>query len=416
MLRVLDKESRTIGGSFVSDSEISRFDWSRWEPIILSFDVSSKAADTTRVENRVAPFLLNHSSREDIGGITSVSFADGVGSFEAIIDDGEEGDTQLSKIESRGAGISMGATILEMEEIEPAEYEKSDSTYSGFALVKPARVRATKWELFEISKVAIPAFNNVGGANLSVDENKTKEQFEAIENERPGHIYLGQGTWATFESIKGSALERESKTPKLVKPKPFKEVEAKLGKNLIDESKMEELKNANEALQSEVDNLKNAAKLADESLEKQGESLTNLESENARLSAENDQLKSDMAKTRHEAKLSAQVQELFNKATVLQSELKLNKDEFESLFDGGVDAMVQRLAQDENAVVELAKLEGRLEGMATRQPAIRSTQQLAKATEVAPVETVEKTVELSDDRIAKAKARMAQKTANISGV
>ncbi len=164
----IDKEARTIEFSFSSEEPVER--WFGTE--ILSHKPG--AMDMNRL-NDGAPLLWNHNPDQVIGVIESAEVKNGRGYAKARFSQNELAQEKWQDIQDGILrNISFGYQIKEME---LTKEQKG----------KPSEYTATKYEVFEISVVSVPADNSVGigRAECNVENevpviNKQKDESKGV--------------------------------------------------------------------------------------------------------------------------------------------------------------------------------------------------------------------------------------------
>jgi len=159
--KVSEKDGlKTVDFSFASETPYVRLDWSRWELVeeVLKCDASAIAGD--RLQNGLIQFLWNHNINEVRGVITSIDWRGGRGYASAKFSRSPAAEQLYQDIQDEIIkGISLMYRVYEYEVLEKAVYS---GTGWDAELVSPEKVKAIKWEIFEISAVSIPADATVG--------------------------------------------------------------------------------------------------------------------------------------------------------------------------------------------------------------------------------------------------------------
>jgi HK97 family phage major capsid protein len=163
----LDKDNRSIGLSFSSDSPIERRGWMGNYVEIL--DHSSGAVRMDRLKNG-APLLRNHDADQIIGVVENARIADGKGQATVRFAKSAEGDAAMALVaDDVLRNVSVGYIVHRFQETEG---EKG----------KPDELRAIDWEPVEISLVAVPADSSVGvGRTLDGKKRKAPKYPVVIE-------------------------------------------------------------------------------------------------------------------------------------------------------------------------------------------------------------------------------------------
>ena len=140
----LDMDARTVQLAFSSEQPVSRW---------FGDEILDHSKGSVRLDRLIknGPLLMNHDSREHIGTIESASIdKDRVGRAVVRFGQGKERDAILQDIQDGiRKAVSVGYRIYKMK-LE----EASDDA--------PDIYRATDWEPYEVSLVAMPADVNVG--------------------------------------------------------------------------------------------------------------------------------------------------------------------------------------------------------------------------------------------------------------
>jgi len=140
----VNQKARTVSLAFSSEQPVSRW----WGAEILDHGKGSVRLDRLRT---TGPLLLSHDSREHLGTIESASIGkDRIGRAVVRFGKGPERDAILADIEDNiRKCVSVGYRIHRMKLEESSDDE-------------PDVYRATDWEPYEISLVAMPADTSVG--------------------------------------------------------------------------------------------------------------------------------------------------------------------------------------------------------------------------------------------------------------
>lgn len=153
-------ENKLLEFSFASDTPHRRFDWESWEVIEEVLDCREGAIVGDRLQSGLISFLWNHDPNSVRGVIQGIDWRSGKGYATAKLSRSAVSEQLLKDIEDEIVkGISVGYRVAEYEEISKAVWS-GDRWESE--LISPKKVRATKWEIFEISAVSIPADATVG--------------------------------------------------------------------------------------------------------------------------------------------------------------------------------------------------------------------------------------------------------------
>jgi HK97 family phage major capsid protein/HK97 family phage prohead protease len=151
---VLDAESRTITFPFSSETPVDRWFGSE----VLSH--RSDAVDLSRL-NDGAPLLFNHDPDKLIGVVERAWLQDGRGYATARFSQNDLGQQVMRDVQDGIIrNVSVGYRILEMN----SDGEGTDNN----------TFTATRWQVYELSAVAIPADPNVGFGRAEDGNNETK--------------------------------------------------------------------------------------------------------------------------------------------------------------------------------------------------------------------------------------------------
>lgn len=155
-----DNENKLLEFSFASDAPHRRFDWESWEIIEETLDCRESAIVGDRLKSGLISFLWNHDPDSVRGVIQSIKWRSGKGYAIAKLSRSAASEQLLKDVEDGIVkGISVGYRVSEYEETSKAVWsgDRWDSE-----MISPKQVKATKWEIFEISAVSIPADATVG--------------------------------------------------------------------------------------------------------------------------------------------------------------------------------------------------------------------------------------------------------------
>jgi hypothetical protein len=151
---------KTAQFSFASETPYVRMDWERWELVEEVLKCDAEAIQGDRLQNGLIQFLWNHDVNAVRGVITSIDWRNGKGYAEAKFSRSPAAEQLYQDIQDEIIkGISLMYRVQEYEVLEKAVYS---GTGWDAELISPEKVRATKWEIFEISAVSIPADATVG--------------------------------------------------------------------------------------------------------------------------------------------------------------------------------------------------------------------------------------------------------------
>lgn len=149
---VIDEEARTVEFSFSSEEPVERF----FGTEILSHEAG--AMDFGRINAKAAPYLWNHDTNQPIGMIESGSLVGKRGRAKAKYFSTPFAQEKMQQMKEGLKNISFAYRIIEMEQVKGAE--------SG----KPPVFKATKYEVYEISLVSVPADYSIGVGRSDLDE------------------------------------------------------------------------------------------------------------------------------------------------------------------------------------------------------------------------------------------------------
>ena len=138
-----DEETRTAEFSFGTDQPIEH-----WFGMV-ALDVSKKAVVVDRIENGVAPFLVNHSRNQHCGVIVKDSLELGPSiRGKAKFSRSQLGEDMFNDVKDEiRVGTSLGFVVHDMELTNEQEVRKGAIP----------QYRVTKWEILEVSLASIPA-------------------------------------------------------------------------------------------------------------------------------------------------------------------------------------------------------------------------------------------------------------------
>lgn len=271
-IKVGEKDGlKTVKFSFVSETPYVRMDYSRWELIEESLKCEAEAIEGNRLENGLIQFLWNHNIDAVRGVITSIDWRGGRGYAEAMFSRSPEAQQLYQDIQDNIIkGISLMYRVYEYEVLEKAVYS---GTGWDAELISPEKVKAIKWEPFEISAVSIPADATVGiGRSLKefdqipttvpkliqaiglkkVQEVITKMSEKEDPKRNPEYLELNQKCLELQGQITAITSERDA----------LKSQNLDLQTQLSDHQKRAKLTDKYVALKAKADELVTAAKMA----------------------------------------------------------------------------------------------------------------------------------------------------------
>lgn len=169
----VDVDKRTVDLCFSSDTPIQH-----WYGYII-LDHNKKSVRLNRLESGGA-VLTNHRSSEHIGVVESVAISpkDGKGRATVKISRSQAGTDLLNDVEDGiKRNISVGFRIHELK-------EELDSDGNRRTIGNDLVYRATDWEPFEISFVALPRDISVGvGRSLEEEKDENKDDINLLNAE-----------------------------------------------------------------------------------------------------------------------------------------------------------------------------------------------------------------------------------------
>lgn len=174
----LNEENRTVTLSFASEEPVRNW-WGDNEILRCN----AECMETNRLG--VMPVLFNHERDEVIGQPLKIWFENNKAYAEIKFDDDEKSIRIMNKVKSGSLrGVSVGYRIKEYTVIKRGETNVDGIT--GPAVI------ATRWEVFEISIVSVPADPTVGvnRSLLSPDTNQIIEGREEPMGEDQQHVNL----------------------------------------------------------------------------------------------------------------------------------------------------------------------------------------------------------------------------------
>lgn len=173
-LEGFDEETKTVTMSFASETPCLDY-WGDKEILRCN----DEAMDTQRFTDGVMPILYNHERDIVIGKPTKIWTENGR-AMATIEFAGTEKAQEIMGLVRDGFlnGVSVGYRVMQWEVVEKGE--TSDDGIEGLAWI------ATRWEVFEISIVTVPADGTVGvGRSLPFNANDVElheAQKEREEN------------------------------------------------------------------------------------------------------------------------------------------------------------------------------------------------------------------------------------------
>lgn len=158
----INEENRTAVLSFASETPVRRWYGSE----VLQIDTQS--VDMQRIKDGLCCLLYNHDTDEVIGKVMRAWIEDGKAKAEVYFDDDEKSERVWQKVR-KGIlkGVSVGYIVDVWEKVE----EGAVSTNGR--ITGPAYI-ATRWNVYEISIVSVPADSEVGvGRAQNMQEGET---------------------------------------------------------------------------------------------------------------------------------------------------------------------------------------------------------------------------------------------------
>jgi hypothetical protein len=206
-----NEEKRTIEVTFATETPVLRSPWFD-DPYYERLDVTAKAMRLERINSGRAPFLKDHNSysvENVLGNVVRVWMEGKTAKAEIRLSEREEHQEIIADIRSGVlSNVSVGYRVYKYEEMPKASTDKL-STY-----------RATDWEPFEISLVAIPADHNsmVRSDGLAANEIQIlKLKREQIMSQETNPTTEPQTPPVNVEEIRKEAQEQERKRVKEIK-------------------------------------------------------------------------------------------------------------------------------------------------------------------------------------------------------
>lgn len=193
-----NSEDKSIELNYYTGTQVLRGGFFE-EPYMVEFSQEKGSVVLDRVKNGTAPFLLNHirSVENTLGKVVkadetkaTVKFSSRA-EFQGIIKDIEDGIL---------SGVSMGVIVLDYEDITPKNADMKV-------------LRATKWELQEISLVATPADPKAQILENFVEEGTQKSKV--VHNKKQENLQMDPDEKKKLEAKAKEAQELAAKEAKL---------------------------------------------------------------------------------------------------------------------------------------------------------------------------------------------------------
>ena len=198
-LEGFDEASRTVTLSFASENPVIN-PWGEKE-ILRCTD---EAMDKQRFDDGVMPILYNHQRDAVIGKPTKIWTENGR-AMAAVEFATTEKAQEIMELVHDGFlnGVSVGYRVMQWQVLEQGEI--TDDGIEGPAWI------ATRWEVFEISIVTVPADGTVGvGRSLAFDADNVVEQHKAPKREREvDNMEEKEKTAPTEAEIRSAAIKAE---------------------------------------------------------------------------------------------------------------------------------------------------------------------------------------------------------------
>ena len=209
----VDKDLRTLTFPFSSTRAVERFVWyddnlpegaSSQFSEVISHDPAHWRLE--RVTEGVCPYLKDHSSRDKLGRVMSVTFSGDKAIATVKLRRSSEADQELLDVEdgTGGAGVSFGYRVYRYRVLEPAAY---DGEGWDRKLTKMAVLEAIDLEIYEVSSCTIPADPSVGFGKSAIDLRTIQIEGDPHwERATPGE--LKKGDFVGWNSSGGTSKGR----------------------------------------------------------------------------------------------------------------------------------------------------------------------------------------------------------------
>jgi Caudovirus prohead serine protease len=162
---IVDEQRNVVEFVFASTEPVERYGYFTDQSIYGRFDevlsMEAKHVVLDRVKNSVCMLLDNHRADQRVGKVVECTFDGTSGKAKSKIGRSNYGEQYLKDIEDGvEPGKSFGYRVHKYEVVSPAKYELDEDGYRK--TIQKAVLKATEWELFEISLASIPADSSVG--------------------------------------------------------------------------------------------------------------------------------------------------------------------------------------------------------------------------------------------------------------
>jgi hypothetical protein len=305
--------------SFVSTTPHRCMDWESWELMEEVLDCRQEAIVGDRLQNGLIQYLWNHNPNQVRGVIQAISWRDEKGYCTAKLSRSPEAEQLWRDVQDEIIkGVSVGYRVHEYQLISKAVWETGEDRFDA-KLISPKKVKAVKWEPFEISAASIPADATVGvGRSLDLNQrNPTINLPRFIAN-------IG------VEKVKKAIDNMTQQTQDIRSTPEYRELDDKY---------------------------------------RESQSLAHtLRAENDQLRTQVQGLQGDVAKLESEAKISNKYAKLKSKADELLNDAKLTAHEHAKYFSKSIEEI---LAEPE-PLTKLSVLEMYLDTASERPPNLKT--------------------------------------------
>lgn len=157
-------DDRTATFLASDETPVDRYDWWTGQQYKLIFDHSKDAINLNRVTTGSCMFLQDHwdSQSSELGKVKTAEIKSKQLFLTVKFHPDDMGERYLQRVNNgTQSATSIGALPTELRVIDKAQYEIDPDT-GRKKQIKPATLKATKWELMEYSAVSIPAIPNSG--------------------------------------------------------------------------------------------------------------------------------------------------------------------------------------------------------------------------------------------------------------
>lgn len=305
--------------SFASTTPHRCIDWENWELMEEVLDCRQEAIVGDRLQNGLIQYLWNHSPNQVRGVIQSISWRDEKGYCTAKLSRSPEAEQLWRDVQDEIIkGVSVGYRVHEYELIAKAVWETGEDRFDA-KLISPKKVKAVKWEIFEISAASIPADATVG-VGRSLDLNPANPTINLPK-------FIGS---IGVNKVKKVIAEMTQQTQDIRSTPEYRELDDKY---------------------------------------RESQQLANtLRSENDQLRSQVTALQGDVSKLEEQAKISNKYAKLRSKADELLNDAKLTAHEHKQHFSRSVEEL---LAESE-PLAKLSALEMYLDMAGDRAPNLKT--------------------------------------------